>query len=242
MLVDEKILKELATEDGHMGKILFAKEINCLSRREGTIEILKEIGEKNIIHVGCTGHLHNIEKQLENGTHFHKMLMENFGNVIGVDINGEAISKLKKSGIENVYELNVLTEEDRLEKIIQESFGENKYTILLPEVLEHIPNPVDFLSTIVKGQRGRECKIVISVPNAYGFGHVCDALFHNCENINMDHKYMFTPTTILKTMFVSGIIPQKIEFLDLYKYSKIFRKPILGNTIVVVGKMGNSKA
>lgn len=32
---------------------------------------------------------------------------------------------------------------------------------------------------------------------------------------------MFTPTTILKTMFVSGIIPKRIEFLDLYKYSKI---------------------
>lgn len=62
ILVDEKLLKELETEDGHMGKILFRKEINCLSRRQGTIEILKEVEGKNIIHVGCAGHLHNIEK------------------------------------------------------------------------------------------------------------------------------------------------------------------------------------
>ena len=48
---------------------------------------------------------------------------------------------------------------------------------------------------------------------------------------------MFTPTTILKTMFVSGIIPKRIEFLDLYKYSKIFKKSMLGNTIVVVGEI-----
>lgn len=68
-------------------------------------------------------------------------------------------------------------------------------------------------------------------------GHILDALFRNCENINMDHKYMFTPTTILKTMFVSGIIPKRIEFLDLYKYSKIFKKSMLGNTIVVVGEI-----
>ena len=80
-------------------------------------------------------------------------------------------------------------------------------------------------------------RILITVPNAYGFGRVRDALLRNTESINMDHKYMFTPTTIMKVMCMAGIIPEEIYFLDLYKYSKLFKKPILGNTIVVIGKL-----
>lgn len=59
--------------------------------------------------------------------HFHKMLIENFENVIGVDINGEAISRLKKFGIEKVYELDILSEADGLEKLVQEQFEGKKY-------------------------------------------------------------------------------------------------------------------
>ena len=50
---------------------------------------------------------------------------------------------------------------------------------------------------------------------------------------------MFTPTTILKVMCMSGIIPEEIQFFDLYKYSRMFKKPFLGNTIVTVGRFGN---
>ncbi|GFI17973.1 hypothetical protein IMSAG249_02154 [Lachnospiraceae bacterium] len=239
MIIDDRIINELQTDDGHMGEISFLPEVTALSRREGTIEILKRMGAANIIHIGCCGHFHNIKRQMENNSHFHALLIQNFKKVIGFDIEEKAIKYLTSFGINDIYAKNFVEDVTEVDKIICEKFGNEPYIVLLPEVLEHIANPVQFLEKI-KAHHGKdENKILISVPNAYGFGRVWDALFHNRESINMDHKYMFTPTTILKVMCMSGIIPEEIQFFDLYKYSRIFKKPFLGNTIVTVGRFGN---
>ncbi len=74
MKITESIINELKTDDGHLGQISFKPEINKLPRREGTIEILKNLGISNIIHVGCCGHMANIKRQIESETHFHVML------------------------------------------------------------------------------------------------------------------------------------------------------------------------
>lgn len=236
MRIDEEIRKELLSSDGHMGEITFSSEVCPLPRREGTIKILKEMGVNNIVHIGCCGHLHNIKKQVESNTHFHRMLINDFEKVIGFDIERQAVECLSSFGISDIYAKDFVEEAGDVERIILNSFGDSPYLVLLPEVLEHIPNPVAFLEKIARHHGSRENKILISVPNAYGFGRVCGMLFHNREEINMDHKYMFTPTTILKVMCKAGIIPEEIVFLDLYKYSRIFKKPVLGNTIVVTGR------
>lgn len=236
MIIDEKLLNELKTRDGHMGTIPFLPEVTNLARREGTIQILKEMKAVNIVHIGCCGHFHNIKKQMENRSHFHAMLIQNFKNVIGFDIEEKSVEYLSSFGIEDIYGKDFIEDTEEVKEIIAKKLGDEPYVILLPEVLEHIPNPVYFLEKIAENYGSGQNKILISVPNAYGFGRVRDALLHNREVMNMDHKYMFTPTTILKVMCVAGIIPEEIVFLDLYKYSRIFKKPMLGNTIVAAGR------
>ena len=236
MVIDKNIIKELQTDDGHMGKISFLPEVTTLARREGTIEILKKMETVNIIHIGCCGHFHNIKEQIENHSHFHSMLVDSFQRVIGFDIDKKSVDYLSSMGISDVYAQNFVDDTVEVSAIISSKFGDEQYVILLPEVLEHIPNPVFFLEKIVEHHGKKQNKILISVPNAYGFGRVRDALFHNCESINMDHKYMFTPTTILKVMCMAGITPEEIHFFDLYKYSRILKKPMLGNTIVTIGR------
>lgn len=236
MRITEDIINELQTDDGHLGEIKFSSEINKLPRREGTIDILKKLGISNVIHVGCCGHLSNIEKQIKNNMHFHMMLTENFDNVIGFDISEDAIEYLSSFNVSGIYANDFVEEVDRVKAIIDETFDGSPYTILLPEVIEHISDPVSFLKKIVLQYGKQQNRIVISVPNAYGFGRICNVAIKNRESINMDHKYMFTPTTILKVMCMAGIMPEEIQFLDLYKYSRIFKKPVLSNTIVVSGR------
>lgn len=235
MIITENIIKELLTDDGHMGTIQYSSEYNLSDRKKGTIDVLKKLEAVNIIHIGCCGHIHNIQRQIDGNSHFHIMLTENFKKVIGFDINQEAIWLLSALGIPHIYNKDFILDSQEIFSIIKEVFGDEPYIILLPEVLEHIPNPILFLSEAAKHYGNKENKIVITVPNAYGFGRIWDALLHNKEFINMDHKYMFTPTTLLKVMCTSGIIPDTIDFFDLYKYSRIFRKPALGNTISAVG-------
>ena len=235
MKINDAKVQELLTDDGHMGTFQLTPKCLSYDRKTGTIEALKHLHTKNLIHVGCCGHFHNIQKQIENQSHFHAILTNTFEKVIGFDINTKAVDYLSSFGITHIYAMDIVEEQSSVLNIIHEVFGDEPYTLLLPEVLEHIPNPVDFLSAIVQYYGEQNNNIVISVPNAYGFGRICDALFHNRESINMDHKYMFTPTTLLKVMCIAGIIPDELQFLDLYKYSHIFKKPMLGNTILCTG-------
>ncbi len=235
MKINESIRNELLTDDGHMGTVHFDPKYTALPRKEGTIQMLKSMNVKNIIHIGCCGHLCNIKKQMESHSHFHSMLIRSFDKVIGFDINKEAVDYLLSFHITDVYAMDFVQEHETVSEIIGRVFGTEPYAILLPEVLEHIGNPVSFLSETVQYYGDPSNRLVISVPNAYGFGRVCDALFHNKEFINMDHKYMFTPATLLKVMCTAGIVPDELQFLDLYKYSKVFKKPMLGNTILASG-------
>lgn len=235
MKISNEILSEILTSDGHNGLIKYSSECINLERRKGSIEVLKRINARNIIHIGCCGHLKNIEQQINSGIHFHKMLQEIADKIIGVDINEEAVSFLSSCDVDNIYAKDIIEDHAEILQIIKNTFNDEPYTIVLPEVLEHIPNPAAFLTAIAEYYGTPDNNIIISVPNALAFGRVCNALFHNSENIYMDHKYMFTPTTILKVMCISGINPLELQFLDLYKYSKIFKKPILGNTILTLG-------
>lgn len=236
MIITENITAELLTDDGHSGTIQYAFDCNLFDRKAGTINILKEMGIGNIIHIGCCGHLHNIKKQMEEHSHFHVMLTETFKNVIGFDINESAINYLQSFNVPHIYKADFIHDTKEISHIINEVFGNEPFIILLPEVLEHIPNPVSFLTEIAKHYGNESNKIVITVPNAYGFGRIRNILLRNKESINMDHKYMFTPTTLLKVMFVSNIQPINIHFFDLYKFSRLFKRPALGNTILSVGK------
>lgn len=235
MKIDGALLDELLTDDGHIGSIIYETKFLKLPRKEGTIDILKKMNARNIVHIGCCGHLKNIKKQIESNTSLHMALIQNFEKVIGFDINHEAVQFFSKYA-DNIYAKDVLTESSDVLQIIHNIFKDEDYVILIPEVLEHTINPVAFLEYINKTYGGSTKQFMITVPNVYGFGRICDALFHNRECINMDHKYMFTPTTILKVMCESGITPKELQFMDLYKYSKIFKKPICANTLLVVGE------
>ena len=188
MNISNELLEELLTEDGHSGKISFAPNEKYYTRREGTIELLRKVGYQNVVHVGCCGHLRNIDKQINSGTHFHENLLDNFDKVLGFDIYQEAIEKLASYHIPDIYSCDFVNDTEQALNIIQSAFGDEPYSILIPEVLEHIPNPVDFLDKVRKTYCGKGNKLIITVPNAYGFGRICEGLFHNSETINMDHK------------------------------------------------------
>ena len=121
MIIDENILKELQTGDGHMGEISFSRDVTALARREGTIEILKTMKAVNVVHIGCCGHFHNIKKQVENHSHFHAMLIQNFKNVIGFDIEEKSVEYLSSFGIADIYAKDFVEDTEEVKDIISVS-------------------------------------------------------------------------------------------------------------------------
>ena len=239
MKIDAFIREKLSKTDGEMVDFKIPRSRDGKDRRSEMLLLLKEYNVENIIHVGCCGHLNNLDSQLKSGRWFHGMLCDNFKNVIGTDINKQAVNYLlekQMGGITRIYDKDAVQESDELKKELYTCFSENKETaIILPEVLEHIEDPVSFLKMIKKSYEGMY--IMISVPNCFGTWVLSDVVRSNVEKINSDHKYWFSPYTLLKVASLAEIEVRSLHFCDYSIFTKIVKGNILANTLLLVGKL-----
>lgn len=235
MKITKEVKETLKTTDGHSYKFNIDISREGIDRKNQMIKVLKKINCENIIHIGCCGHLNNIQRQLDNGTWFHDMLCDNFDNVIGTDINKEAIDFLINKGKKRVYARDAISDSVKLIEELERKKISGETAIILPEVLEHIDNPINFLKNLK--ERYPNNYIIITVPNAFGTWVMKGTVIHNYELINSDHKYWFTPYTLIKNMAEAGIDVTDLMFCDWSIITKLLKKPILSNTLLALGKM-----
>ncbi len=209
--------------------------------------VLEKTRQKKILHVGCVDHIDLIDEKINSGNYLHKLLTQNAKKCIGIDINKEGINLLKDEyNFDNVFYADLLSNE--LEIIKTDKWD----CIVLGEILEHVENPVEFLHEIKKKYKDFIEKIIITVPNALNNQLLRIAKKSKVEYINSDHKYWFTPFTILKVMSQAGIEPVDLSFAGRVKLNhfELFKKQlktILGrkpkyffnyfNTLVVTGNL-----
>ncbi len=208
-----------------------------LRRQEAIIENTKN---KNVIHVGCVDHLEIIEDKIEHNTWLHSKIIESSSECIGIDINKKGIDYLKnKLKIDNVYYCDLI--KNRLNKLMEKNWD----IMVLGEIVEHVTNPQEFLSKIFSLYKYNVNKIIITVPNVYCYNNYRNAK-RGIEVINSDHKTVFSPYTLVKTLNQCGFKTDQIFFADpTYKIwhrimnkvfkTKFFRnKKTLSNTIVAL--------
>lgn len=231
MKINSKDLKYLK---GEKFDVDYKMKLVCDETYDRITTLINLTKNKKVLHIGCCDHINVIDEKVQNGTWLHKMLNENCKEVIGIDINKDAINYIiSKKYADNVIYNNILT--DKCVKF------EGIYDyMLLGEILEHVDNPVDFLATIHDKYQGKVKKIIISVPNALKF---CAMSNMKSENINSDHKYYFTPYTLCKILNDAGFEPTNIEFADAYVSKKIFNikltkkiKGYYGMTLISIAK------
>ncbi|MCX6250424.1 MAG: hypothetical protein NTX61_06700 [Bacteroidetes bacterium] len=171
--------------------------------------ILKELtNQKKIIHIGCVDHLEIIEQKIKSGTWLHNILLESSERCLGIDINPEGISYLQQRHL-----IPDLVCADITQNTINE-ISQNQWDyILLPEVLEHISNPVSFLCSLKEKYGNNIDKIIITVPNVFALPEYIYAS-RNIELINSDHRYWFSPYTILKVINDAGLILEDMYLVN----------------------------
>lgn len=191
--------------------------------RESVIEDL--IKNRKVIHLGCCDHLCAIEEKIKNDKWLHMKVSKKAKKCIGIDINYEAV-KLSTRYINNIIHGNIL---EKIENISKENWND----LLIPDVLEHISNPVEFLSKIKKNYRDNIERIIIAVPNAFSKYQIMK-LNNNIECINSDHRYQFTPYTIVKVLNDAGYTVDKLIMCGALERST---KDINMPNIIVIAKM-----
>lgn len=172
--------------------------------------IVDMIRGKSVLHVGCVDHLQELPGKIATGTWFHGRLSEAASRCFGIDINRAGIEMLhSRWGISNV-EYGDIAADAGIDSIKAHAWD----WIVLGEVLEHIDNPVQFLSGIAKNYGHDIHGIIISVPNAFRAGNLINT-FRNRELINSDHRYWFSPYTLQKVAYRSGIEPISLNSVTM---------------------------
>jgi len=195
-------------------KFIFKKKAFIPNR----LELLEQLlADKTVLHFGCCDHENLIEEKVANHSHLQVKLTGITRKCIGIDNNLAGIDKLKSLHIENCYFYDLFKSENTEIEIDSYDF------ILLGEILEHISDPVAFLS-MIRSKFKNAGKIIITVPNAFSSKNFYN-IKRGIEEINTDHKYWFTPYTVAKVATEAGFQFDCLYFVDRSKIN-IFDKVI----------------
>jgi 2-polyprenyl-3-methyl-5-hydroxy-6-metoxy-1,4-benzoquinol methylase len=193
MLYDDRTMAYLAGDgiaNSHWVKIpkqpLIARNILLTQLAQG----------KTVLHIGCADHPELIEKKRQAGNYLHDMLAKVATKVLGCDVNQAALTKMGNLGIQDLYT------PDTVPNIAFD-------VVLVPDVIEHVPNVQDFLASLRRYKAGQ---IVITTPNAY---RLVNRKLWQQELINTDHRYWFSPYTLSKTVVEAGYTVEAFYYTDV---------------------------
>lgn len=179
------------------------------------IQFLTElVRNKRVLHLGCLDHLPLIDDKIRRNQWLHKELTTAAALCLGVDIDKETRDYVKsKHGFDNII-LGDFTKQ-KLVEITQQRWD----FAILGELLEHIDNPVQYLSDIRNLYSDCLKKIIITVPNAWTQTTIRKAS-QSVEIINSDHRYWFTPYTLAKVITQAGMNLEEIYFANRVPLTK----------------------
>ncbi len=162
---------------------------------------------KNIIHLGCLDHnKETITKKIAENTWLHKKLTGVAAHCLGIDIDQKLIDDIKtEPGMGNIICSDISVDDIRPE------ITSCRWDYLVcGEIIEHVDNPILFLSSIREKYASFINEIIVTVPNSLNLNHI-KRVFKTIENINSDHRYSFTPYNISKILVISGYNPKEIR-------------------------------
>lgn len=207
------------------------------TRIEQIIDLVKG---KRVIHVGCCDHKEILEERISKNMWLHAIVTAHSAECLGIDIDRESIEFCKKvSGLDNIIYGDIS------EGGIAEISGGEWDIALFADVLEHIPNPSSFMKGFVSNYSSNVKSAVISVPNSMKIGNFISGM-KSREIVNTDHQCEYTPFTLSKTLYSSGIEIEDIYFSS-FQQEKGFRRwvfrtfPYLNHTLIVYAPLGTNR-
>jgi 2-polyprenyl-3-methyl-5-hydroxy-6-metoxy-1,4-benzoquinol methylase len=186
---------------------------------------------KKVLHIGACDAPFTREK-LADGLLLHSRLSHSAAEVVGLDVDTDAIDYLRENGIGNIMHLDM----NDINKIDFEPD-----VIIFGETIEHLENIRTGLSNIIAAMN-ENTHLLISTPNALSLLNVFNAFFRK-EHCHPDHVVNFTPTTLVQCLARNNLVVEEINFTFLNRkrlsvFKQIWRKlalifPWYSETLIV---------
>lgn len=165
--------------------------------------LVQWVAGRRVLHVGFADHAPLIASRVADGSWLHGRLTGSAEVCEGIDINAQAVASARGLGFENVHALDVFSP-----AAAATLAGWRPDLVLVPDVIEHLPDPAAFL------RRLRRClptaEFVVTVPNALSLRNAVQAA-RGLERINTDHRAWFSPFTLLKVLTDAGLQPESLH-------------------------------
>ena len=190
------------------------------SRQDTICEI---VHGKKVLHIGCTDHLPIIDEKIKSGRHLHATLLDICEKVVGVDIDEESINHLIQNyNMSDIYNIDlVTTPKEKIPFLNDAPFD----FAIMGEIVEHLDNPVEFLSKLRTEHGKLFKKLIVTVPNAFNY-NVLKHWNRGNETINSDHRFWFSPYTITRVLSASGYNVESIQMGDVSQKMDIFSRAL----------------
>lgn len=181
-------------------KIIFSK-IRKAKVAEKQSKILELCTSKTILDVGCVGQ----DVSYENPNWLHNQIKKICISIDGVDIEENGIKILKEKGY-SIFHVNELS-----------ALNKKYDIILMSDVIEHVNDPVGFLSFYSKflGESG---VMIITTPNAHGIRNFSSIIIRNDYSLNPEHTFWFCPKTLTEVVDRASL-----NFVDFYWLKEYFK-------------------
>jgi len=153
---------------------------------------------KDILDVGFVGHLPLIDMERERGNWLHDILRDSANYCAGIDIDREGCAYLTGLGFSDIFCADIV-KEDLPAPLRNRHFD----LVVLGETLEHVDDPVAFLTGVHERLAGIADRLVLTTPNAFRMQNTITTM-RGHELINSDHRYWFSPYTLAKVMWGAG--------------------------------------
>lgn len=233
----QEILKCVHCSNGEWAKISIS-DFQLLERKEDIITYIHDTwGGNAVLHIGFAGHPIKLHNRIKSGNWFHGLLEDSFDLAIGVDINNEAVNICKYyNSTGHYFCYDAISEAEQIKNKIKEfGYDTNDICIILPDVLEHVIDPVGFLKGIKENYEG--AMLLVTVPNAYSYNKLKRIVFKGIEPNNNDHKTIFSCWSFLKTFIMADISPIQFFYIGLTFIPKLFKKRELAGSLGIFAKL-----
>jgi SAM-dependent methyltransferase len=164
--------------------------------------ILGLIKGPRVLHVGCCG-TYFPKDALERQQWIHQFLVDQGNQILGGDINEDALETMRLQGFEVMY----------LDAQAIPAQGEQFDTIIAGELIEHLENPGAFL----RGCHNRlKCdgRLVISTPNVFTPMNFLGNIAKYDRWANPEHTCWYDPQTIASLLDRCGFCLKELKFVD----------------------------
>jgi 2-polyprenyl-3-methyl-5-hydroxy-6-metoxy-1,4-benzoquinol methylase len=194
---------------------------------------------KTVLHLGCSASPDTLGR-LQRTEHVHALLIPYVKEIYGIDRDEDGLIILRSLGYENLFVGDV----EQLEK---STIAKRFDVILIPEIIEHLANPLFMLNGIKRFMK-EDSLVCITTPNALSLKFFLHALCYK-EVSGPDHLMIFSPHTLQRLLERAGFeILEILGALEAHHgiYNRLTRSlfrfvfkimPQFSDVIIVIAKV-----